>query len=183
MTAYVFCTFGTEPMLYAAKDCIGTRYLCFCCQQSKQWVVGQVSESTLISLAHTKFTAREVFEAHCIRKFHVLRDGQEYLYQCEFSDDLLPDANIPLDLTQDSLNSYLEIWEDLYGERIRAQIRSQRKDETDLVSDMATATDNAVKRTRLAMAQKFVSLKLPLDLIARATELSYEEVEGLQIDE
>ena len=67
-------------------------------------------------------------------------------------------------------------------ECMRAKLRSQRKYETDLVSDMATATDNAIKRTRIEMARKFVVMDIPLDLIARATELTYEEVEMLSIN-
>lgn len=65
-------------------------------------------------------------------------------------------------------------------ERTQAVLRSQRKYETDMVSNMATATDNAVKRTRIEMARRFVRLDIPLDWISRATELTYEEVENLR---
>lgn len=65
-------------------------------------------------------------------------------------------------------------------ERAQAVLRSQRKYETDMVSNMATATDNAVKRTRIEMARRFVRLDIPLEWIARATELTYEEVENLR---
>jgi len=62
----------------------------------------------------------------------------------------------------------------------RAILRSRRKFQTDYQSDMATSWDNGVKEERSRVARNLLGMKLPLDQIAEATGLTYEELESLR---
>ncbi len=70
-------------------------------------------------------------------------------------------------------------------ERERAVFRSRRMYQTDLQSDLATAEDRGKKagrmEQRIEIAQNLLGMKLPLDQIIKATGLTREEIERLEL--
>ena len=65
-------------------------------------------------------------------------------------------------------------------EKERAIFRSRNKFEMDIASDMATAENRGEKRKALVIAKNLLSMNLPLDQIATATGLTYNEIENLR---
>ena len=64
-------------------------------------------------------------------------------------------------------------------ERERTVFRSRRMYQTDLQSDLATAEDRGKKTRSIEIARNLLKIKLPLEQIVTATELTREEVERL----
>jgi len=64
-------------------------------------------------------------------------------------------------------------------EHERAVFRSRRMYQTDLESNLATAEDRGERRGRVASAKNMLAEGLPLDVVARCTGLTYEEVKNL----
>ena len=65
-------------------------------------------------------------------------------------------------------------------EKERAVLRSRKKFEMDIASDMATAEDRGAKRKALTIAKNMLAYGDPINKIVDITGLTYDEIENLR---
>ena len=65
-------------------------------------------------------------------------------------------------------------------EKERAIFRSRRKYEMDYASDMATSRDIGIAEGIMNVARNLLTMNMPFDQIAKATGLTFEQIEGLR---
>lgn len=102
---HVFYELDGEPILYVCTDTNGVRCLCSCYQMSRNWIVGQVEEKTLIDMIDDRITIREAFE-HCGTKLCVSWDGNDFVFAPGIPSDALPKAGARLELEWEKTGEY-----------------------------------------------------------------------------
>ena len=65
-------------------------------------------------------------------------------------------------------------------EKERAVLRSRKKFEMDIASNMATAEDRGAKRKALTIANNMLRRNRPIEEIVEDTDLTHDEVESLR---
>lgn len=102
---HTFYALDDEPILFVCVSDTGIRYLCSCCKLYEEWVVCQVSASTLTNMIDDKVAIREVFESSD-PKFFVTWSGDRFEVANGFPNDTLPRVGAMLELEREKTGSY-----------------------------------------------------------------------------
>ena len=114
---HVFYELDDEPILFVCQDTLGMRYLCSCCLMYTEWVVANVSESTLLSLIEDKVSIREVFESSDTL-FFVTWNGAAFTIDGDVPVDAYPLKGAKLELESEKTGPF--------GEMLKQKVKEKK---------------------------------------------------------
>lgn len=94
-----FYAYHDKPVLFVCLDAYKNRYLCYRCDYSEMWLIGQVSTEQLVAMMDNKIYLRDMFEISSKHLF-VKWDGEITTATYEIPKEAYPLANVFLDLAE-----------------------------------------------------------------------------------
>lgn len=89
------------PTLFVCTDDAQRRYLCACCKLGEEWLVGRVSEDTLILMIEDNIALDEVFKKKSDVVFPLSWDGKHLTILPDIEQDMYPVAGALLELSEE----------------------------------------------------------------------------------